>query len=266
MRTISTIASVCFCAFALAQGGDRPFRDCAECPEMVAVPAGSFTMGSPSGEPGRTNDEGPRHLVTISKPFAVGKYEVTFDEWNACVAAGGCGGHRPGDNGWGRGSRPVLHVNWNDAQAYVSWLSRRTGYCYRLLSESEWEYAARAGTTSLYSVGTAIATHQANYDGRRDTGIWRRQTVEVGGFAANGFGLHDMDSNVAEWIEDCWHEDYTGAPADGSAWVEGGNCEERVVRGGAWRDESNGLRSANRSKVDADIRSNDIGIRVARTL
>ena len=236
------------------------FRDCDECPEMAVVPAGSFTMGSPSDEKGRKDTEGPQHRVRIAKPFAVGRYEVTFAEWDACVAEGGCNGHRPGDKGWGRGRRPVINVSWKDAQSYVRWLSRKTGKRYRLLSEAEWEYAARAGTTGAFHTGPTISTHQANYQSQR------RRTVPVGSFPANGFGLHDVHGNVWEWVEDCWHENYGGAPSDGGAWASGGNCDRRVLRGGSWTDVPRVLRSAYRDWNAAGNRNNVFGFRVARTL
>ena len=172
------------------------FRDCLECPEMVVIPGGSYMMGSPSGEEGRSNNEGPRHEVTIPRPFAVGKYEVTFAEWDVCVAGGGCGGYRPIDRGWGRGRRPVIEVSWEDTKSYVEWLSRKTGKRYRLLTESEWEYVARAGTTGPFHFGRTISTELANYEG---DGLWRSKTVSVGSFPANGFGLHDVHGNVWEW-------------------------------------------------------------------
>ena len=143
-------------------GPGSVFRDCAECPEMVVVPAGSFRMGSPPGEENRYDSEGPVHRVEIRKAFAVGKHEVTFAEWDASVSAGGCGGYRPSDIGWGRGRRPVVNVSWEDAKSYVSWLSRKSGEAYRLLSESEWEYAVRAGTTGPFHFGSTISTDQAN--------------------------------------------------------------------------------------------------------
>ena len=211
----------------------RVFRDCPECPEMVVVPAGSFMMGSPSHEAGRGDDEGPRHRVTIEKPFAVGKYEVTFAEWDACVADGGCGGHRPEDEGWGRGRRPVINVNWDDAKAYVRWLNRKTGKQYRLPSEAEWEYAARAGTTTRYNWGDDIGRNRANCNGCGSR--WdRKQTAPVGSFRANVFGLHDVHGNVWEWVEDCLNYNYAGAPADGSPWTDGDCTLAAVLRGGSW--------------------------------
>ncbi|MEY4750252.1 MAG: hypothetical protein RIQ60_2466 [Pseudomonadota bacterium] len=214
------------------------FRDCESdaCPWMVALPAGSFMMGSPATEPERSNDEGPQHRVQI-KAFAVGQYEVTFAQWDACVAAGGCS-RKPEDQGWGRGQRPVINVSWNDAQQYVRWLSARTGKTYRLLSEAEWEYAARAGTTTPFAFGDRINTDQANFDGNGTfngsaKGGYRQKTVPVGSLAANAWQLHDMHGNVWEWVQDCWHLDYNGAPADGAAWASGCSGDHRVLRGGA---------------------------------
>ena len=250
-----------------AEARERPgrvFRDCPECPEMVVVSAGSFMMGSPSYEAERDDDEGPRHRVTIPKPFAVGKYEVTFAEWDACVADGGCRGRRPADRGWGRARRPVINVSWNDAKTYVRWLSNKTGQEYRLLSEAEWEYVARAGTTSRYSWGDDIGRNRANCDGcgsRWDD----KQTAPAGSFAPNVFGLHDAHGNVYEWVEDCWNASYAGAPPDGSAWT-GGDCGLRVLRGGSWDSEPRYLRSAYRNRDWAGVRDYFSGFRVARTL
>ena len=250
----------------------KPFRACETtwCPELVVVPSGSFMMGSPSREAGRYADEGPVHEVTIARPFAVGVYEVTFEEWDACRRGGGCT-HNPDDRGWGRGSRPVINVSWEDAQAYVRWLSRETGKRYRLLSESEWEYVARAGTTGPFHFGSTISTEQANYDGNYTHGSgrkgeYRRKTVPVGEFPPNAFGLHDVHGNVWEWVEDCWHASYDGAPSDGSAWTSGGDCSRRVLRGGSWDDVPQNLRSANRVRNTTGVRSDYIGFRVARTL
>ena len=245
--------------------GER-FSDCAECPELVVVPAGSFMMGSPSSEEGRYDDEGPQHRVTIPSPLAVGVYEVTFTEWDACVSAGGCGGYRPDAWDGDRGSRPVLDVSWDDAQAYVDWLSRRTGESYRLLSESEWEYVARGGSRTAYWWGGSVGWDRANCVGCGS--LWDgEQTAPVGSFGANGFGLHDVSGNVDEWVEDCWHGDYRGAPADGSAmWTPRGDCRLRVLRGGSWLSVPRDLRSAGRSSYSAGNRSGLIGFRVSRTL
>ena len=257
----------------------REFRDCAECPEMVVVPAGEYMMGSPDWEGGRRDTEGPQHLVRIERAFAVGKYEVTFEEWDACVAGSGCGGYRPDDKGWGRGRRPVINVSWKDAKAYVEWLSGETGEKYRLLSEAEWEYVARAGTTGPFHFGSTIAPEQANYAGQHTyisgvegvdlDGENREKTVSVGSFGANGFGLHDVYGNVWEWVEDCWHDSYRGAPTDGSAWTIGGDCYRRVIRGGSWTIVPAGLRSAYRAAHFRDDRSmvfDGAGFRIAQTL
>ena len=246
----------------------KRFRDCAECPEMVVVPSGSFMMGSPSSEKDRVDDEGPRHRVHIGYPLAVGIYEVTFSEWEACVNAGGCGGYRPDDRGWGRGNRPVIYVSWEEAQSYVRWLSQRTGHRYSLLSESEWEYVARAGTTTPFYFGSTISTDQANYDGDYTYGAGRKgldrgKTLPVGSFSANAWGVHDMHGNVYEWVEDCWNGSYAGAPTDGSAW-ESGNCDRRVLRGGSWDHEPRSLRSANRNWSTTEDRYIDSGFRVIR--
>ena len=242
------------------------FRDCPACPEMVVVPPGSFTMGSPLGEEWRKPGEGPQRRVTIGRAFAVGKYEVSFGEWDACVSTGGCS-HMPDDAGWGRDRWPVMNVSWHDAKAYVRWLSRRTGKRYRLLSEAEWEYAARAGTQTAYHWGDAIGRSRASCaegcSSRRD---YKHHAVPVGSFAPNGFGLHDMHGNVEEWVEDCWHRSYSGAPSDGRAWTSGGDCGTRVKRGGSWGDRSRDLRAAARSRVSADNRDWSSGFRVARTL
>ena len=240
------------------------FRDCPECPELVVVPAGSFMMGSPDGEEDRRDGEGPLHEVRIDYPLAVGVYAVTFDEWDACVSDGGCGGYRPGDKGWGRGTRPVINVNWGDARRYVKWLSWKTGKGYRLLNESEWEYVARAGTRTRYWWADEIGENCANCDGCGSR--WdNEQTAPVGSFSPNAFGLYDVHGNVHEWVEDCWNDSYDGAPTDGSAW-ESGDCSRRVLRGGAWYSRPGNLRSADRDGNSAGVRDDDTGFRVARTL
>ena len=236
------------------------FRDCAECPEMVVVPAGSFLMGAPEAEPFSPETERPVRRVVLDRPFAVGIYEVTFAEWDACLADGACHAYRPHDQGWGRGRRPVMDLTWADAQAYVEWLSRRTGQAYRLLSEAEWEYAARAWTQTAYSFGNSILRSQANYW----ISGWR-QTLPVGSFEPNAFGLFDMHGNAGEWVQDCWHPTYEGAPSDGSAW-ESGPCQERVERGGSFDSGGLGLRAAARLGWPAHFRHSSLGLRVARTL
>jgi formylglycine-generating enzyme required for sulfatase activity len=241
------------------------FKDCANCPEMVVVPAGSFKMGSPTSEPGHSAEEGPHHLVTIARPFAVGRSEVTFDEWDACVAEGGCNGYKPSDEGWGRGRRPVVNVSWDDAQSYVTWLSKKTRKSYRLLSGSEYEYAMRAGTQTVYPWGDTVGTNNANCHSCGSQ--WdAKQTAPVGSFPPNGFGLYDMVGNVREWTEDCYHDTYNGAPTDGSAWLGGGDCYHRVVRGGSFLLAPAFLRSASRYWFTSDYRLRYLGFRVARTL
>ena len=268
----------------------RTFRDCPECPEMVVVPAGSFMMGSPHDEEGRDKDEGPRHRVTIPKPFAVGKYEVTRREFEAFVFAtgrdmtGGCFYwnvkekklKRDGARTWATPGLeqteldPVVCVSWLDATTYVNWLSVKTGKQYRLLSEAEWEYAARSGTTTPFHVGGSITTSEANYNGNftygvGTKGVFRRKTTPVGSFKANGFGLHDMLGNVYEWVADCRNSNYRGAPGDGSAWRDG-DCSWRIRRGGSWVNRPPYLRSANRAGGIKSHRNIYTGFRVAQTL
>ena len=241
------------------QALERLFRDCAQCPEMVVVPAGSFVMGSKE-----FSDEGPPHRVTVAEAFAVGVYETTFAEWDACRRAGGCT-HSPNDGGWGRETRPVINVSWEDAQQYVRWLSRMTGKRYRLLSESEWEYAARAGTATRYWWGDSLGGGRANC-----RGCWRgwndNGTTSVGSFVANPFGLHDVHGNVWEWVADCWRGSHAKAPGDGGARTRGGECGRRVLRGGSWTYTMRGVRAAVRLGVSSEIRNDDVGFRVARVM
>ena len=238
------------------------FQDCDECPKMVVVPSGRFTMGSSRSE-GGDDDERPMRRVRIDYRFAVGVYEVTFAEWYACVDAGDCGNYIPDDEGWGRGNRPVVNVSWEDAQSYVRWLSARTGSTYRLLSESEWEYVARAGTETAYSWGDSIGVNRANCDGCGSQ--WDgKQTAPVGSFEANGWGVHDMHGNVWEWVQDCWNGNYEGAPSDGSAWESKEECW-RVYRSGPWHRGPSSSRSAARSTLSAGSRIWVIGFRVARS-
>jgi formylglycine-generating enzyme required for sulfatase activity len=230
------------------------FRDCPECPEMVVLPAGEFIMGS-----NEFDNERPPHKVTIGQPFAVGKYEVTFAEWEACVADVGCANRTPDDEGWGKGRRPVINVSWNDAKHYVAWLSRKTGKTYRLLTEAEWEYSARAGTATKYAFGDTITNRHAR--------LSASGTVEVGSFQPNKFGLHDMHGNVLEWCEDNWHTDYRDAPNDGSAWYSGRTSLQRVLRGGSWYDKYPAfLRSSSRTTHPSPNRDYTVGFRVASTL
>jgi formylglycine-generating enzyme required for sulfatase activity len=222
----------------------RVFRDCPDlCPEMIVMRPGEFKMGSANGE----EDEKPAHNVTISKPFAVGKYEVTFAEWDACVNDGGCQ-YKP-DADWGRDR----HVT----KEFLPWLSRKAGTLYRLLSESEWEYAARQGTLSKFSTGGTIERSQAQFSERR--------TAEVGSFPPGPWGLSDVHGNVWEWVQDCHNDSYSGVPADGRPAPESADCV-RVMRGGSWTDGSEALRSSNREWDSADSRRNVIGFRVARSM
>jgi formylglycine-generating enzyme required for sulfatase activity len=236
------------------------FKECADCPEMVVVPAGSFLMGSPAGEPSRYDDE-VLHKVTFKASFAVGKFAVTFSQWEACVADGGCNGYRPSDAGWGRGLRPAINVSWEDAQAYTSWLSKTAGHEYRLLSEAEREYVTRAGTTTPFWTGTTITEKQANFRSSR--------TVPVDRFDPNPWGLYQLHGNVFEWTGDCVWTDWTiqNPPTDGSA-SNKGECDRRIVRGGHYADSKpKALRAAVRiggySKSERDPR---VGFRVARPL
>lgn len=232
----------------------KTFRDCAECPEMVIVPAGSFMMGSPSSEPGRFDSEGPQHRVTIGQAFAVGKYEVTQGEWRSVM------GNNPSRF---KGDRnPVETVSWGDARVFVKKLSEKTGKRHRLLSEAEWEYVARAGTTTRYHCGDS--------NGCLDNAAWHSgnagdRTKPIGQKSANSFGLHDMHGNVWEWIEDCWNDSYQGAPTNGGAWTSG-SCSRRVLRGGSWGNNPRNLHSANRIGISTSKRVNSVGFRVARTL
>ena len=215
-----------------------------------------------------------------NRAFAVGRFEVTFTEWDACVSAGGCGGHRPGDEGWGRDRRPVVNVSWDDAKAYVSWISQRTGKSYRLLTEAEWEYVERAGTTSQYSWGERAndaCLHANGFDltTEEENSGWTTSncadgfvnTAPVGSFEPNGFGLHDLNGNAFEWVEDCWNDSHSGSPTNGSArQAVAATCESRVVRGGSWISNPQIMRAANRGSFTPGIRSNYLGFRLARTI
>ncbi|MGX1789006.1 SUMF1/EgtB/PvdO family nonheme iron enzyme [Bosea sp. NPDC055332] len=234
----------------------RTVRDCDDCPELTLIPAGSFEMGSNE----MFEFEKPVHAVSISRPFYLGTDEVTFAQWDACVAEGGCS-HRPGDRNLGRGKRPVTDIHWNDANAYVVWLSYKTGGKYRLPTEAEWEYAARAGTTTAYPWGGAVDKEMANCIGCNTQPL--RQASEVGQFPPNRFGLRDMAGNAAEWVADCWSENYRAAPRDGSAYAPPG-CRERVLRGGSFNNDPRYLRSAARFKYESDVRFYTNGFRVAR--
>ena len=240
-------------------------RDCEQCPDLVVIPAGAFRMGDLSG--GGDADERPVRTVTIPRAFAIARYETTFAEWDACAAAGAC---RQGvdDIGFGRGRQPAILVGWEDARAYAGWLSRRTGKPYRLPSEAEWEYAARAGSETRFPWGDEVGSGRANCDecGSR----WDdARTAPVGSFPANAFGAHDMVGNVYEWVADCGGAGYEGAPRDGSAHAAtggGGDCEWRMMRGGSWLSLPRASRPANRVRNPAGFRDVHTGFRVARSL
>jgi formylglycine-generating enzyme required for sulfatase activity len=233
------------------------FRDCAECPELVVVPAGFFEMGSSNND-----REKPVHQVSIAAPFAIGVREVTFEEWDRCVSENGCKFH-PGDRGWGHGTRPVINVSWLDAKEFVTWLSQKTGHTYRLPSEAEWEYAARGGTDTAFWWGRAVGSQHANC---RQCGTGNtEQTSQVGSYKANPFGLYDTAGNAAEWVEDCWNDDYRGAPTNGSAWTSG-QCQLRVLRGGSFDSEADYVRSNSRFRYDNDVRYSGNGFRVVRQI
>jgi formylglycine-generating enzyme required for sulfatase activity len=247
---------------ALADG-----QPCTICPELVVVPAGQFTMGSPANEPERFGRE-EQVQVSIDGALAVGRFAITFDEWDACVVDGGCNGFRPDDHGWGRGKRPVIGVNWQDAKAYVTWLSARTGKRYRLLSESEREFVARAGTTTPFWWGSTISAGQANYNGTYayaagSKGEYRQGTVPVDAFEPNPWGLYQVHGNVWEWTEDCWNDSNSGHPGNGSPRTSG-DCGRHVVRGGSWYNIPAWLRAAHRYWYATDIRLPVVGFRVVR--
>jgi formylglycine-generating enzyme required for sulfatase activity len=273
-------------ALSVMPGSGKTFQDrladgkpCPMCPEMVVVPAGKFTMGSPVKEDGRTGYAETQFPVTISQPFAVAKFAVTFDQWDACVADGSC--YRPADEGWGRGKLPVINVNWANANVYAEWLSQKTGRTYSLLSEAEREYVTRAGTNTPFWWGSSIAPKQANYNdnltyGGGPTGKFRGRTVPVGEFEANPWGLFNVHGNVMEWTTDCWTISNLGnggsarttsdplplpVPAHRSP-----NCSKRVIRGGSWKDDPKFLRAAFRYGYTAGDRDSYIGFRLARTL
>jgi len=241
-------------------------KDCRDCPQMVVVPAGEFMMGSPKTEPHRGDEA--QHVVTIFRAFGVSRFEITFAEWDACVRDGGCDGYRP-EAPWGRGRMPVVNVNWRNAAAYADWLTRKTGHKYRLLSEAEWEYAARAGSTMPYASGPTLSAADANFDAGEKTelnpkGPARGKAVQVGRFKPNAFGLYDMQGNVWEWVQDCWNDEYgPSLPRDGKPALTG-DCAGRVLRGGSWEDGAADVRAAARVASAVGDRSWSDGIRVAR--
>ncbi|WP_051279468.1 SUMF1/EgtB/PvdO family nonheme iron enzyme [Chitinilyticum aquatile] len=232
-----------------------PFRDCeAGCPELVAMPSGTFQMGSPAEEVGRGNDEGPQTTVSFASGFAIATREVTFAEWDACVADGACR-HQPDDEGMGRDQHPVINISFDDTKDYLGWLSRKAGKTYRLPSEAEWEYAARAGTTTPYQTGATISTAQAQFAADK--------AAKVGQFPPNAWGLYDMQGNVAEWVADCDTPDYQHAAATGQPQT-GGDCSKRIIRGGGWSSTEQVLRLANRDRGETGQRMATVGFRVTR--
>jgi len=268
---LAALWSVATWSPASAEGGipapGTVLRDCPVCPQMVVVPAGLFIMGSPADEAGHQPDEAPQRRVRIDRPFAIGRTEVTFGQWQACLDDGGCGGYQPSDHGWGRGGRPVMNVSLDDVQGYLDWLSVRTGYQYRLPSEAEWEYAARAHSSTAFPWGDDVGTGRANcYKCGSDWG--GESTAPVARFPANGFGLYDMHGNVWEWTADCRHDDHAGAPDTAAPRREaaGGDCRQRVQRGGSWYYVAMNSRSARRSYNRTEARWYDVGFRVVRDL
>ena len=245
----------------------QEIRDCDSCPPLIVVDAGAFTMGSPEDEVSRGNHEGPLHVVQFGRAFAVGKTEVSGAQWQVCVSEGGCSADIAGTPD----DRPLANVSWDDAQTFTAWLSAKSGEPYRLLSEAEWEFAARAGASTAFATGDTITPDQANYNGNFSYNGGRQggfigKSMPVGSYEPNAYGLHDMHGNVSEWVEDCWRDSYEGAPEDGSAVEEGDACEARVMRGGMFEDTPIAVRAASRLASAPDTRSATLGFRVARSL
>jgi len=244
------------------------FKECDICPEMVVVPKGSFTMGTPTSEPDRDVGEDPLHRVNIPRPFAVARFKISFDDWDACVADNGCDGIRGDDNGFGRGRLPAYGISFEAAKSYLAWISRKVGRTYRLPSESEREYFTRAGTTTPFWFGKTISAQQANYSASTPyangpRGEDSKGPKPVDAYMPNKFGLYQVHGNGWEWTEDCYNKRYTqDTPADGSPWLEG-DCNKRMVRGGPWNWSANMLRSGYRYGVYA---GSGYGFRIVRTL
>jgi formylglycine-generating enzyme required for sulfatase activity len=263
---LALIASLAAASFASAASvadvliPGKIFRDCADvCPELVVIPQGAFIMGSDE------KAESPRVSVTIAKPFALGRYETTFDEYDACVDAGGCA-KKPFDRDWGRGRRPVHTVTLVEIEGYLAWLSKKSGHRYRLPSEEEWEYAARAGTTTDYWFGNVMIAGEVNC---RDCATeWSNiQSAPVGTFKPNPWGLYDVHGNLNEMVADCWNPNHEGAPTDGSIRTTGSDkCVSRVLKGGAWYYNPRASRSAWRARNDARVASYVFGFRVLREI
>jgi len=233
-------------------------KDCPACPAVVELPAGAFNMGSSTGDP----SERPPHHVTIGQPFAIGKYEVTVDQWNACANGGGC--DKISTDASAPGNAPVRDVSWDDARKYVAWLSKTSGKSYRLPTEAEWEYAARGGTSTVYWWGDQPRKGTGNCKDCGDPWSDAAPTT-VGSFSPNPYGLYDMNGSVWEWVADCWHISYKNAPTDGRAWDEPA-CSVRVIRGGSWREGFSYMQSSTRFKYSASVRQSQNGFRVVREL
>lgn len=243
-------------ASPVRNGGE--IRDCQSCPALVSLPAGTFTMGNNASDP----SERPAHQVEIAAPFAIGKFEITVQQWNACVTANGCPRVPQPPNT--SPSAPMRDVSWDDAQQYVKWLSLISSQPYRLPTEAEWEYGARGGTATPYWWGQQMATGKANC---KECGQpWSSdRPANAGSFPPNPYGLHDTSGSVWEWVADCWHNNYKDAPSDGSAWDEP-NCRVRVIRGGSWREGAPYMVTSTRFRYDASVRQSQNGFRVARSL
>jgi formylglycine-generating enzyme len=291
---IATLAALLLVGWVVERSSQKSepisaFKDCQDCPEMVALPTGAYTMGSPTSEKGRFKNEGPQRHVALTDSLAVAKYEVTRAEFARFVADSGYA-TQAGCTDWTGGtwelnpsstwenpgfsqteSEPVVCVTWNDAKAYVDWLSKKTGNGYRLLSEAEWEFMCRAETATARPWGDKLSRNDANYgadDCCQPYGEGRDRwahTAPVGSFAPNSFGLYDTIGNVWEWVEDCWNENYVGAPSDGSPWRSGG-CGKRVIRGGSWYSNPRRVRSAVRYAFGTGVNRTKVGFRVARPL
>jgi formylglycine-generating enzyme required for sulfatase activity len=274
LLAVASIFGIANAALAQAPAPGESFQDCDNCPEVIVVPAGSYLMGSSSDDAARLPAEEPQHQVAITAPFAIGIYEVTFEQWDACVTEGGCDNYSPRDQGYGRGRQPVINVHFGDAENYLAWLSNKTGQTYRLPSEAEWEYAARAGTTTPSSFETdltsatdanvlRLAPGQTAHAALLNVSLVGR-TVPVGSYTPNPWGLYDVHGNVAEFTADCWNRDYDGAPTNGTARIDG-DCEQRAFRGGSWVTAPHTTRSAFRDN-NPQLRFIDQGFRVVREL
>ncbi|HET9586892.1 MAG TPA: formylglycine-generating enzyme family protein [Bradyrhizobium sp.] len=245
------------------------FKECDVCPEMVVVPKGSFMMGTPANEPDRSQGEDPIHRVSFAKPFAVGRFTISFDEWDACLADGGCGGIKGNDNGFGRGRMPAQGIEFETAKLYLAWLSKKVGRTYRLPSESEREYFTRAGTTTPFWFGNTVTAQNANYGastpyGAGPRGVDSKGSAVVDSYAPNPFGLYQVHGNVSEWTEDCFNKRYNeDTPTDGSPWLEG-DCRRRMLRGGTWDWSASVQRSGYRGI--GIVAASSHSFRVVRTL